>query len=187
MKFTSTVASNSTCEPILNLCFWISFFITNNFFFRSDAIEKRIFTSSWWVCEKCWQLAATARRNCIYDIIFLLHSHTLSLCLLSFPSSAVPPMIVEGSTSNDMVVREGSNVTLVCKAKGYPEPYVRKFIGVPFFIVLIFPFFPSTVHVRLLFSVIFGNSVASFFLLMKWKIDYSGNRCALHENTVTII
>lgn len=23
-----------------------------------------------------------------------------------------------------MVVREGSNVTLVCKARGYPEPYV---------------------------------------------------------------
>lgn len=23
-----------------------------------------------------------------------------------------------------MVVREGSNVTLQCKAKGYPEPYV---------------------------------------------------------------
>lgn len=36
----------------------------------------------------------------------------------------VPPMIVESSTSNDMVVREGSNVTLICKAKGYPEPYV---------------------------------------------------------------
>lgn len=42
---------------------------------------------------------------------------------------SVPPMIVESSTSNDMVVREGSNVTLVCKAKGYPEPYVRNFIS----------------------------------------------------------
>lgn len=27
-------------------------------------------------------------------------------------------------TSNDMVVREGTNVTLMCKARGYPEPYV---------------------------------------------------------------
>lgn len=27
-------------------------------------------------------------------------------------------------TSNDMVVREGTNVTLTCKAKGFPEPYV---------------------------------------------------------------
>lgn len=27
-------------------------------------------------------------------------------------------------TSNDLVVREGTNVTLTCKAKGFPEPYV---------------------------------------------------------------
>jgi len=33
-------------------------------------------------------------------------------------------MIVEGMTSNDMVVREGQNVSLMCKARGYPEPYV---------------------------------------------------------------
>lgn len=33
-------------------------------------------------------------------------------------------MIIESLTSNDMVVREGTNVTLICKAKGYPEPYV---------------------------------------------------------------
>ncbi|KAG8234963.1 hypothetical protein J437_LFUL010311 [Ladona fulva] len=36
----------------------------------------------------------------------------------------VPPSIVDKETSGDMVVREGSNVTLVCKALGYPEPYV---------------------------------------------------------------
>ncbi|XP_049537768.1 lachesin [Anopheles darlingi] len=36
----------------------------------------------------------------------------------------VPPAIVESLTSNDMVVREGTNVTLNCKAKGFPEPYV---------------------------------------------------------------
>ncbi|CRK94267.1 CLUMA_CG007782, isoform A [Clunio marinus] len=36
----------------------------------------------------------------------------------------VPPVIVESMTSNDMVVREGTNVTLTCKAKGFPEPYV---------------------------------------------------------------
>lgn len=27
-------------------------------------------------------------------------------------------------TSTDMVVREGTDVTLVCRASGYPEPYV---------------------------------------------------------------
>lgn len=37
---------------------------------------------------------------------------------------SVPPVIVETLTSNDMVVREGTNVTLTCKAKGFPEPYV---------------------------------------------------------------
>lgn len=36
----------------------------------------------------------------------------------------VPPIIVETMTSNDMVVREGTNITLTCKARGYPEPYV---------------------------------------------------------------
>lgn len=32
-------------------------------------------------------------------------------------------------TSNDMVVREGTNVTLMCKARGYPEPYVSQRIS----------------------------------------------------------
>ena len=37
---------------------------------------------------------------------------------------AVPPSIVDRETSTDMVVRESANVTLTCKATGYPEPYV---------------------------------------------------------------
>ncbi|XP_033334327.1 lachesin isoform X3 [Megalopta genalis] len=36
----------------------------------------------------------------------------------------VPPSIKTNETSSDMVVREGANVTLTCKAKGYPEPYI---------------------------------------------------------------
>lgn len=36
----------------------------------------------------------------------------------------VPPSIVDKETSTDMVVREASNATLICKAAGYPEPYV---------------------------------------------------------------
>ncbi|XP_046672234.1 lachesin-like isoform X2 [Homalodisca vitripennis] len=36
----------------------------------------------------------------------------------------VPPAIVDKETSTDMVVREAANVTLTCKAVGYPEPYV---------------------------------------------------------------
>ncbi|CAD1475201.1 unnamed protein product, partial [Heterotrigona itama] len=36
----------------------------------------------------------------------------------------VPPSIITKETSTDMVVRESSNVTLTCKASGYPEPYI---------------------------------------------------------------
>ncbi|XP_059053557.1 lachesin-like [Achroia grisella] len=36
----------------------------------------------------------------------------------------VPPVIIDNMTSMDMVVREGTNVTMVCRATGYPEPYV---------------------------------------------------------------
>lgn len=27
-------------------------------------------------------------------------------------------------TSSDMMVREGTNITLTCRAKGFPDPYV---------------------------------------------------------------
>lgn len=36
----------------------------------------------------------------------------------------VPPVIIDNMTSTDMVVREGTNVTMFCRATGYPEPYV---------------------------------------------------------------
>lgn len=36
----------------------------------------------------------------------------------------MPPVIIDNMTSTDMVVREGTNVTMVCRATGYPEPYV---------------------------------------------------------------
>ncbi|CAH2040507.1 unnamed protein product, partial [Iphiclides podalirius] len=36
----------------------------------------------------------------------------------------VPPMIIDNMTSTDMVVREGINVTMYCRATGHPEPYV---------------------------------------------------------------
>lgn len=37
---------------------------------------------------------------------------------------AVPPDILDYPTSTDMVVREGSNVTLRCAATGSPEPMI---------------------------------------------------------------
>ncbi|KAK2583266.1 hypothetical protein KPH14_009276 [Odynerus spinipes] len=36
----------------------------------------------------------------------------------------VPPSIIDKDTSTDMVVREATNVTLTCKAKGYPTPFI---------------------------------------------------------------
>nr|XP_023027225.1 lachesin-like [Leptinotarsa decemlineata] len=36
----------------------------------------------------------------------------------------VPPSILDRETSSDMVVLESTNVSLTCKASGYPEPYV---------------------------------------------------------------
>ncbi|KAI8436112.1 LOW QUALITY PROTEIN: hypothetical protein MSG28_004214 [Choristoneura fumiferana] len=48
-------------------------------------------------------------------------------CAMASPGAVmrkVPPSIIDNMTSTDMVVREGSDVSLVCRASGYPEPYV---------------------------------------------------------------
>lgn len=37
---------------------------------------------------------------------------------------AVPPDILDYPTSTDMVIREGSNVTLKCAASGSPKPNI---------------------------------------------------------------
>lgn len=51
-------------------------------------------------------------------------SLSMSVRLLSSVSlSAVPPDILD-SSSTDMVVREGSNVTLKCAARGSPTPVI---------------------------------------------------------------
>lgn len=52
--------------------------------------------------------------------VVLTLNNTQVLCIVL----TVPPSIVDKETSTDMVVREGANVTLTCKATGYPEPYV---------------------------------------------------------------
>ncbi len=37
----------------------------------------------------------------------------------------VPPNIDDSSTSSDVIVREGSNVTLKCHAVGSPKPSIK--------------------------------------------------------------
>lgn len=38
--------------------------------------------------------------------------------------SAVPPDIVYEETSADLSVREGDNASLICRAKGHPQPRI---------------------------------------------------------------
>ena len=47
----------------------------------------------------------------------------------------MPPRIIDEETTSDLIVRELSDVTLQCKATGYPEPYViwRRADGNDFF------------------------------------------------------
>lgn len=36
----------------------------------------------------------------------------------------VPPKVIDEESSMDLVVKEGSDMLLQCKARGYPEPYI---------------------------------------------------------------
>ena len=42
--------------------------------------------------------------------------------MISFP--VVPPDIVDSDSSTDTVVREGSNASLTCAARGHPQPHI---------------------------------------------------------------
>lgn len=37
----------------------------------------------------------------------------------------VPPEIIDEESSNDITVVEGANVTLKCRARGYPQPEIE--------------------------------------------------------------
>lgn len=44
---------------------------------------------------------------------------------ISFYSSTVPPNIDDSLSSSDVIVREGSNITLKCRAHGSPQPTIK--------------------------------------------------------------
>ena len=49
------------------------------------------------------------------------------ICIATHPSSGkrtVPPNIVDSGTTDGVVAREGSNVSLSCRATGHPEPNI---------------------------------------------------------------
>ncbi len=47
----------------------------------------------------------------------------LSLNLIIFVFK-VPPDIVDADSSTDTIVREGSNISLTCAARGHPQPNI---------------------------------------------------------------
>lgn len=55
-------------------------------------------------------------------IHFLFYFFHFLFFLFFFP--IVPPDILDYPTSTDMVVKEGSNVTLKCEATGSPQPTI---------------------------------------------------------------
>lgn len=44
---------------------------------------------------------------------------------IGFLRVVVPPDIIDEESSNDVMMVEGANVTLKCKAKGYPQPDIE--------------------------------------------------------------
>lgn len=51
------------------------------------------------------------------------HLKRLNFYLQIYPF-AVPPDIIDHQSSADIVVNEGSNVSLRCKTKGFPQPSI---------------------------------------------------------------
>lgn len=63
----------------------------------------------------------------LYVVNIRITFQTLANIYSSYKSQfsiSVPPSIIDKETSSDMVVLETTNVSLTCKATGYPEPYV---------------------------------------------------------------
>lgn len=68
------------------------------------------------------EIAKRIPSSCGWDLLLLGTIKNFFYYL--FIHSTVPPIIEEAMTSGDMMVREGTNITLTCRARGFPDPYV---------------------------------------------------------------
>lgn len=77
-------------------------------------------------CLTTFAVLFFSARTCCFPTISLIISTSNALYYRSFAHlyTTVPPDILDYPTSTDMVVREGSNVTLKCAATGSPEPTI---------------------------------------------------------------
>lgn len=48
----------------------------------------------------------------------------ITMLLTTIKRVSVPPKVIDEESSMDLVVKEGSDMLLQCKARGYPEPYI---------------------------------------------------------------
>lgn len=69
-------------------------------------------------------LQLSARFSQLFSLRLCMHISTGDVTWNS-TTSAVPPNIDDAHTSTDVVVREGANVTLKCRANGSPPPTIR--------------------------------------------------------------
>ncbi|MPC31311.1 Contactin-3 [Portunus trituberculatus] len=54
-----------------------------------------------------------------------IHKRSKLLCIITFSVfCTVPPDIIDQESSGDLTVREGQDVTLMCRAKGHPAPSI---------------------------------------------------------------
>lgn len=58
-----------------------------------------------------------------FQAVEIINQTSMDIYTVSFNVS-VPPDIIDVETSADMIVREGSNVTLKCSAAGSPKPSI---------------------------------------------------------------
>jgi len=80
---------------------------------------------TWWTCrEIAIYLVRANGHRALVRARARAHAASLGRSRRNVVIVSVPPDILDYPTSTDMVVREGSNVTLRCAATGTPEPTV---------------------------------------------------------------